>query len=299
MLRIIIIIIIIYIFYNLHKKFNFFFKSLEFIKSYIKLILVVLFNSNSYKLPNNFSINNNITFNKKFNNDKYYDCIISINVHEKFNFLLKQLECIKMNVNLTYAVILNCNDYMFNECKKYKLPNNVYINNIILNKKRFHGSLLNGIYNNMVYGISNFNFKYFIVASSRSFFGNNLRLKDLNRISKNKIVQKNDYNKWWWPLFKQTLLAKYYLEHNKNLYKSPHEGLVFNEKCCLKIINFIENNPIIKNDLFNFEGCVEEFAFQTIAINLGENFYYIGNGTKDKKLNINNKNKFMYKIIRN
>jgi hypothetical protein len=176
----------------------------------------------------------------------------------------------------------------------------VFLVSVILNKKRFHGSLLNGIYNNIEYALLNFNFKYFIIASSRSMFDNNLRLKDLDRISKiNYYYNNNNYNEWRWPLFKKTILAKYYLKNNKNLYRSSHEGLVFNENCCLKIFNFLENNPIIKNDLFNFEDCVEEFALQTIAINLGENFYYIGNGWKEKELNINNKNEFMYKIIRN
>jgi hypothetical protein len=54
----------------------------------------------------------------------------------------------------------------------------------------------------------------------------------------------------------------------------------------------------IKNDLFKFKGCVEEFAIQSIAINSNERFYYIGNGCckKEKSNPINNE--FMYKIIR-
>ena len=181
-----------------------------------------------------------------------------------------------------------------------KLPDNVFINNIILNKKTFHGSLCNGIYNNMIYAVSNFNFKYFIIASSRSMFGNNLNIKDLDRISKIKVEQNNDYTTWHWPSFLNTLLAKYYLNQNKKLYSSPHEGLVFNKICCLKIINFLETNIEIKNNLFNFKNCVEEFALQSIAINLDESFLYIGNGCcVEKKLDINNNNQFMYKVLRN
>ena len=230
--------------------------------------------------------------------DKHYDCIISINVHEKFNFLIKQLDNINKNVSLSYAVILNCNDYMFNECKNNKLPNNVYINPIILNKRRFHGSLLNGIYNNMTFALSNFKFKYFIVASSRNMFGNNMKLDDLDRINNIKIEQNNDYIGWHWPNFLNTLLAKYYLGMNKKLYKSAHEGLVFNKKCCQKIVDFLENNSEIKNDLFNYEGCVEEFAFQTIAINIDQSFFDIGNGIEVKMIDINNNNQFMYKVLR-
>jgi hypothetical protein len=232
---------------------------------------------------------------------KYYDCIISINVHEKFHFLLDQLKNINNNVTMSYAVILNCNDYMYAECNinKHKLSSNIYINNKILNKKVYHGSLFNGIYNNMVYALYNFRFKYFIIASSRSIFGNNIKLKDLNRISRIKQeILVNNYNEWWWPNFLKTKLAKYYLNQNKNLYKSAHEGLLLTKKCCEKIVNFLDYNKDIKNELFNFEGCVEEFAFQTIAINSNEIFYYIGNGCcKNEKSNPIN-NEFMYKIIR-
>ena len=78
-----------------------------------------------------FFINKSETFEAK----KHYDIILSINVHEKFNFLLKQLDNISKNVHCNYAIILNCNDFMYEECKKNSLPDNVYIHPKILNKK--------------------------------------------------------------------------------------------------------------------------------------------------------------------
>lgn len=90
-----------------------------------------------------------------------YDVIISINVHENFIFLLKQLDNIKRHVHCTYAVLLNCNDYMFQKCKKINLPH-VYIHPISLNKQRFHGSITNGICNNMQYALTNFIFKFLL-----------------------------------------------------------------------------------------------------------------------------------------
>ena len=167
-------------------------------------ILVFLFLINHEKFEN-ISVITIDDYEKFENINKNYDCIISINVHEKINFLIKQLKNINDNVNLSYAVILNCNVHMFNKCKNIELPKNVFINNIILNKKTYHGSLLNGIYNNMNYALSHFEFKYFIVASSRSMFGNNMELKDLDRISQIKIEQDNNYNEWWWPNFVNTL----------------------------------------------------------------------------------------------
>jgi len=244
------------------------------------LILIVLVNVHCYK--ENFE-----------EEKKKYDIIISINVHEKFHFLLKQLNNIKENVLCNYAIILNCNDYMFEEYKKNLsiLPNNVYIYDKPLNKKTYHGSITNGIFNNMEYAIKNFEFQYFIVTSSRNLFLNDLTLKDLNRVKekdlfKNTNIDKIGNENWeekkntwnWWVLFENTLLAKYFLSRNQYLYNCPHEGLVFTYITCNTITNFLNENPDIKDDLFNFDGCVEEFSLQTISINLGEPFLYIGNG---------------------
>lgn len=237
-----------------------------------------------------------------------YDIIISINVHEKVNFLLKQLDNIKENVNCNYAIVLNCNDYMYNECKNISLPNNVYINHEIINKQHDHGSLTRGIYSNITYSLKLFTFKYFIVSSSRNFFDNNMTLNDLDKVIKigpNYDVNINfndiEYIDWHWDTFKQTLLAKYFLDKKQKLYSSAHEGLMFTYDGCTKIVDFLENNTIIKDDLFNFPKCVEEFALQTIVVNMGESFYYIGNGccSEEKLLpNMDTNYKFLYKVPR-
>ena len=256
---------------------------------------------------------------------KHYDVIISINVHEKIDFLQKQLENIRENVKCKYAVILNCNYHMFNECNLIDLPNNIYIHNKILNKRTWHGSLTEGIYNNICYAIEHFKFDYFIVASSRNFFGNDMKLEHLNKlfqtgkiytynsdnktwhnIDEIKVKDKNDWNEkkntGHWSTFKRTLLLQYFINKNQELYSSPHEGLVFTEKCCVKIMNFLENNYDMKIDLFNFEYCVEEFALQTISMNLGEPYNYIGNCCYNDQLEQNNYEgdiiRFMYKVNR-
>jgi hypothetical protein len=147
---------------------------------------------------------------------KTYDVIISINVHEKVSFLIKQLDNIKQNVSCNYAVILNCNDYIHEECKNTILPENVYINPEIINKKRFHGSLTHGIYSNMNYALDHFDFKYFIICSSRNFFTNNMRLEDLNKVVELNIKPPSvgdDYTSG-----SNSLLMKYYREKNLKIY---------------------------------------------------------------------------------
>jgi len=249
---------------------------------------------------------------ESFEQKPHYDCIISINVHEKFDFLLKQIENIQENVFCNYAIILNCNDYMFEECNKRvkDLPDNVYIHDIILNKRTYHGSIAEGIYNNMVYALNKFNFDFFIVASSRNMFTNELKLEDLKYlVNKGEQHIEDDKpweekkNTWHWPKLINTLLVKHYIYSNREMYVSPHEGVVYTKNGCRKIIKFLNENEEIKKDLFQFDSVIEEFAFQTISMNSGENFYYIGNGCcTEGKIGKNDPDngifKFMYKVNR-
>jgi hypothetical protein len=255
-----------------------------------------------------------------------YDCVISINVHENTAFLLKQLDNIHKNVACTYMVILNCNDYMSYKLKTIKLPSNVYIHNISLNKRRDHGSLFHGIYNNMYFAVRNLKFKYFIVASSRNMFKNFLNITDLenlvdftqfesspNYLTKHKeltidtvmiLTPENAKRKsWWWPVIVSSQLGRYCLERNRNLYTSAHEGLVLKYETCAKIVNFLTNHPEMNMELYELNMPVEEFALQTLAKLLGDPFFYIGNGCCNEDVIPSNDldsldKRFMYKVKR-
>ena len=241
------------------------------------------------------------------------DFIISINVHEKPNFLLKQIDNIKNHV-CNYYIILNCNQFMYNELKNIILPCNVIVNPEIIEKKRFHGTLTEGIYSNMIYAHKNFEFLYLIVLSSRNLFYNKLNIdflnlrqpicNDINRFYENEYTNQKQYIDWHWPLFLNTQLAKYYISKRLNLAHSAHEGLVFHINVIYNIINFLEKNITIKDNLFNFSACVEEFSLQTIAtneinpINNYHKFIYIGNGSDTQKEIPSDPNLFVYKTIR-
>jgi len=172
---------------------------------------------------------------------------------------------------------------MLNECSKNVLPEHVYVYDEPLEKNRFHGSLTEGIYRNMKYALSNFTFEYFIVASSRNMFDNSLKLSDLKKLGTDEKKEKKpykaeDYQGWWWSTFANTSLYKHYQSQDSGFNSSPHEGLVLKHSACEKIVSFLEEHQDIKQDLFNYKGCVEEFALQSIAVNEGDDFYYIGNG---------------------
>jgi len=230
-----------------------------------------------------------------------YEVVFSINIHENFNFLLRQLDNIEKNVCCSYAVILNCNDYMYAQCIQHMFPKNIYIHPVIVNKSRFHGSLTHGIYLNMCYALEHLSFDYFIITSSRNFFENNLRIDDLKRIEeletkglelikytsevyRNKSIEEI-HNVWWFTcLFRTPIFKEYMIKHYNKFYSCPHEGVVFRKKDCLLIQQFLEAHLDIKTELFMEDSLtkegypVEELALQTIVKSQKGTYYYIGNG---------------------
>jgi hypothetical protein len=199
------------------------------------------------------------------------EVVISINVHENVPFLMKQLNNIQTYLNCTYIVILNCNDYMKNALKVI-LPN-VHIHPLPLNKQRETGTLTKGIYLNMIHALRIASFKYFLVLSSRNLFYQPLTINILDERQKTATSIEDlkhsvppPYHRWHWPTFLKTKLAKHYRSTGLHLHSSCHEGLVFHYDVCQNIIRFLERHPSIRDDLFQFPWCVEEFALQTISM---------------------------------
>ena len=67
------------------------------------------------------------------------DIIFSINVHEKKNFLIKQIKNINDYVSLDYIIVINANKYMYNEistCQFIKSKDNIILNKNYLEKKK-------------------------------------------------------------------------------------------------------------------------------------------------------------------
>jgi hypothetical protein len=225
------------------------------------------------------------------------DVIISINVHEKPEYLIDQIQNINQFVLLKKKIILNCNHFMYDEMKDKKIDN-VVVNPIFINKQKNHGSLTHGIISNMAYALDNYDFQYFLVMSSREFFYN--VLENVKKIEKNSVdIKNNDYsvNTWHWPIFKQSKLYQYLQTNNLYYSWSAHEGLCLSYKSCSYVIDFLNQHKDIMEDLFNFPCCVEEFAIQSICVNFSQ-FYYVGNGIEEKTLQKVDNFKLTHKRIR-
>lgn len=222
------------------------------------------------------------------------ELVISINVFKSPFLLKEQLDNIAEHVLCSYIVILNCNAPMFEELSKTTLPSHVYINPEIINKKRHHGSLTHGIVSNMEYA-NQFDYNYFLILSGRTIFYRKLNsLDSLNerKPDMNHFEKKN----WYWKTFYKTLLSKHYQTLGKPLCNSAHEGLCFTKTQVDSVIDFFNSNMNIKKELFEFDGCVEEFSLQTIVVNeTNTGFMYIGNGP-DEKCDANDTTKYVRKI---
>lgn len=228
---------------------------------------------------------------------KNTDIVISINVHEKPDYLNLQIENIKKNVILSNEIILNCNDFMAKSLKNIQ-DKKFAINPDVIEKRKYHGSLTLGIYSNIKYALDNYDFKYFLVMSSREFFYSKLEYYSQIEINKNSEKYSDYYDAGWhWPIFRNTKLFNFLKENNLFYSSSAHEGLCLTKKSCEHIVQFLENHSDIAEDIFNFNYCVEEFALQSICVNF-DGFYCIGNGVYEKNLNTLEKNKLTYKRSR-
>jgi hypothetical protein len=80
-----------------------------------------------------------------------------------------------------------------------------------------------------------------------------------------------------------------------------HEGAGFDYISSQMIVDFLEKNEDIKNNIFDFDWSIEEYALQTIALNLSGYYYQIGNWTNaDDFVNIHKlpSDRFVYKVFR-
>ena len=75
------------------------------------------------------------------------------------DLLLEQLDNFRKYIKIPYIVVLNCNDELFEKLKNKNIDN-VILNPIHFNKKRFHGSILKGIISNIEFTIKNYDFNY-------------------------------------------------------------------------------------------------------------------------------------------
>ena len=213
--------------------------------------------------------------------------LVSINVHEKPDFVRSQVENIRRFLKCEHKVILNVNESMQSELKGTELEQ--LCNPQVINKRRYHGSLLKGICANVEYAIkSGVDFDYVLVLSSRTFFKAPVTIDFLqDQFNKSPVLacelprwggkSITDYvcdddqrGKWHWHLYFESSVSKSY----PKLAGGPHEGLFFPREASIHF-------STITDDVFDFEAAMEEFVIQTICrsenipfLQLSENYEF-------------------------
>lgn len=209
---------------------------------------------------------------------KKTDVVISINVHEKPDYLMGQLANIRDNVKMNHLVLISANEYMYENIRSHE---GFVLNPTPINKERHHGSLTRGIVSNMRLARETIDFDWFLVMSSRDFFYRPLSSGEQILANRHDSRSK-DYGSqdWHWPRFHNSKLHEHMRKFGLFLSNSPHEGLCFDAEGVRKILEFLDQHMDIASDLFEFNYCVEEFALQSICCNFGD-YYNIGNGTDE------------------
>lgn len=227
--------------------------------------------------------------------------VVSINVHEHPAFIQKQLTNIHTFLKVDHIVLLNCNDSMLKELKSRDLGDRVILNPISINKRRFHGSLTQGIISNMELAMKVLsNFDMFLVMSSREMFYQTLYQSSdiIKHVEAYEKRSKNvNLDTWHWRIFEKTKLFQYIIANDMYLCSSAHEGMCFDYESCLHILRFLNEHDDIKTNLFHFSHCVEEFALQSICANY-KPFFYIGNGCGTFSVSQCKPSKFTHKVYR-
>lgn len=206
------------------------------------------------------------------------EVVVSINVHEKPDYLMGQLANIRENLRMSHRILISANEEMQGRIEGL---DGFILNPTPINKRRHHGSITQGIVSNMRLARERLEFDWFLVMSSREFFYRPLnrtgQIRDCRHESRSNNYERNT---WHWDFFKNTKLHSYIRERGLFLSDSPHEGLCFDSRSVDQILGFLDSHEDIKTDIFQFEWCVEEFALQSICCNFGD-YYYLGNGTEE------------------
>ena len=205
--------------------------------------------------------------------------IISINLHADGHFA-DQLENIQEYLKFDHEIILNCNNKMY-ELLRNAEPENVILNPNIIEKRRFHGSLFQGIFENMKLAYHTSEFDYFLVLSARSFFFRKLDLNTIDTFYEDSkctaaygcdFIPRTEKHKREWPamMWKPFSNSDFYsfLQKNKFKYqKGLHPGLLLTHENCELILSFFDQHKDLYESVINTQAPMEEIVIQSILLN--------------------------------
>jgi hypothetical protein len=229
--------------------------------------------------------------------------VVSINIHEFPSFVLSHLQHVEVSLAaLGHRIILNCNDEML--AALHSTPAAPLCHPVPLNKRRHHGSLLQGIVRNTETALRRYHFDHLLVLSSRSWFRRPVSFEELasagprppssvsccdlrygkerglywiDSSEEHEVVELADGRKAKvsfdvFEHYRGTELAKELAQAGHMLLHAPHEGLVLERAACLDVVQVLSETSSVGRNLYSTEAAVEEFALQSLAHSRGHRF---------------------------
>ena len=203
--------------------------------------------------------------------------LLSINTYTN-KYTKKQIESINQFCMFDSITIVYNLDPKYDETDLIKFQNSfqnskikIIINPERIQKKRHHGSIVQGIFSNLLH-MSNQNFDYVMILSERCIFFDYLTLDDMSILKSlepthkhnhltNKVNDTNYPNIWHWKSFSNNNIYKKALDKG-GVFGGPHEAVTIDGYSYKKLINFIQTFDI--SDIYLLNACVEEFVPHSI-----------------------------------
>ena len=208
-----------------------------------------------------------------------------MNVHEKPEFLRQQISAFEKYFKFSWRLALSCNSVMHAQ-----LAGEPAVNPEVIEKRRFHGSLLRGIMSNIRWQSSQ-DLLFVLVMSSRTVPRRAMELDDLHSWCawyQSKITseilghtlshlrdfgQPGEYNHafddWDWVDVQGTRFFSDRLQ--KGMVAGPHEGFLFRAEKVPMLLEVMDEYT----GLFETEAQVEEIFLQTMTYQLGVPFAHL------------------------
>tara|TARA_B100000614_G_C14558887_1_gene496489 strand:+ start:412 stop:1170 length:759 start_codon:yes stop_codon:yes gene_type:complete len=200
--------------------------------------------------------------------------LLSINTYTN-KYTKKQIESIDQFCMFDSITIVYNLDPKYDETDLIKFQNSfqnskikIIINPERIKKKRFHGSIVQGIFSNLLH-MSNQNFDYVMILSERCIFFDYLTLDDMSilkplepthkytHLTHSSVESTNYPNKWHWKRFTNNNIYKKALDKG-GVFGGLHEALTIDGYSYKKLINFIQTFDI--SDIYLLNACAEEFV---------------------------------------
>jgi hypothetical protein len=207
------------------------------------------------------------------NSDSFtFDCVVSITVHEEVLCVKDLIDNIFTLCKMKTAVVLHCNDYMYDICNAhFKEIKNVFVNPIHWNKETEPIALIKSHLENFNLMNKEYKFEYFIWLASNCLFVKPFTLENIKNKEMYTLEIEKNYSTWHFPcFFKRDKHIMDILKDNQiEIIGREHEGAVMTYEQMVKISDFVYKHQFDKTGAVGIS-CLEEVIVPSLEKHFSE-----------------------------